>query len=136
MRLFSYGTLQFPEVLLAVTGCHLEGDKAVLEDYACYTLKGKVYPGITPEHEASVAGVVYAGIGDAHFKKLDHFEGDLFERLRVCATDGEGNPLQAWTYVIRDAMRDQLTRRPWSKEDFEVEHLQAFLKQCRAGGRA
>jgi gamma-glutamylcyclotransferase (GGCT)/AIG2-like uncharacterized protein YtfP len=133
MRLFSYGTLQFPEVLAAVTGCHLEGERAVLEDYACYLVGGKTYPGITPEHEASVEGVVYTGIGEAHFRKLDHFEGELYERVRVCLTDTEGNPLQAWTYVIKDALRDQLTRTPWNKKDFELEHLPAFLKKCRAG---
>jgi gamma-glutamylcyclotransferase (GGCT)/AIG2-like uncharacterized protein YtfP len=136
MRLFSYGTLLFPEVLSAVTGCHLEGKTAVLDDYACYLVKGEAYPGITPERHASVEGVVYTGIGDAHFKKLDRFEGDLYERARVCVTDTEGMPLQVWTYVIRDAMRAQLTRTPWNKHDFESEHLRAFLKKCRAGGRA
>jgi gamma-glutamylcyclotransferase (GGCT)/AIG2-like uncharacterized protein YtfP len=136
MRLFSYGTLQFPEVLQAVTGCHLEGEKAMLDDYASYLVRGKTYPGITLERGASVEGVVYTGIGEAHFKKLDRFEGELYERARVCVTDTEGNPLQAWTYVIRDAMRDQLTRTPWNKEDFEVEHLPAFLKKCRAGDPA
>jgi gamma-glutamylcyclotransferase (GGCT)/AIG2-like uncharacterized protein YtfP len=136
MRLFSYGTLQFPEVLSAVTGCHLEGARAVLDDHACYLLKGKTYPGIIPEHAASVEGVVYNGIGEAHFRKLDRFEGELYERVRVCATDTEGDPLQAWAYVIRDAMRDRLTRTPWNKKDFEVEHLPAFLEQCRNGDPA
>jgi gamma-glutamylcyclotransferase (GGCT)/AIG2-like uncharacterized protein YtfP len=133
MRLFSYGTLQFPEILAAVTGCHLEGERAVLDDYACYLVRGKAYPGITPEHEASVEGVVYTGIGEAHFRKLDRFEGELYERVRVCLTDTEGNPLQAWTYVIRDGLRDQLTRASWNKKDFEVEHLPAFLRRCQAG---
>jgi gamma-glutamylcyclotransferase (GGCT)/AIG2-like uncharacterized protein YtfP len=133
MRLFCYGTLQFPEVLSAVTGCHLVGDRAVLDDYACYLIKGKTYPGITPAYETSVEGVVYNGIGEVHFRKLDRFEGDLYERVRVCATDMEGNPLQAWAYVIRDANQDQLTRMPWSREDFELEHLSAFLEQCRNG---
>ena len=136
MRLFSYGTLQYPEILSAVTGCHLEGDKSVLDDYACYLVEGKPYPGITPEHAASVEGVVYTGIGEAHFKKLDRFEGELYERIRVCVTDMEGNPLQAWTYAIRDSMRDRLTRTPWNKEDFEVEHLPAFLENCLAGDTA
>ena len=133
MRLFAYGTLQFPEVLSAVTGCHLEGERAVLDDYACYLVRGKVYPGVIPEREASVEGVVYAGIGEAHFRKLDRFEGDLYERVRVCLTDTEGNPLQAWTYVIRDALCDRLTRTPWNMKDFELVHLPAFLKRCRAG---
>jgi gamma-glutamylcyclotransferase (GGCT)/AIG2-like uncharacterized protein YtfP len=133
MRLFSYGTLQFPEVLAAVTGCHLEGERAVLDDYACYLVRGEIYPGITPEHEASVEGVVYNGIGEAHLRKLDHFEGELYERVRVCLTDTEGNPLQAWTYVIREGARDQLTSAPWDKQDFEVEHLPAFLKRCQTG---
>ena len=133
MRFFSYGTLQFPEVLAAVTGCHLEGDRAVLDDYARYLIRGQTYPGITPEHEASVEGVVYTGIGEAHFRKLDRFEGELYERVRVCLTDTEGNSLQAWTYVIREGARDQLTRAPWNKQDFEVEHLPGFLKRCQAG---
>lgn len=133
MRLFSYGTLQFPEVLSAVTGCHLEGDRAVLDDYACYLVNGRVYPGIIPERGESVAGLVYTGIGEAHLRKLDRFEGECYERVRVCVTDPEGNPLQAWTYVIRDSMRGQLTRTPWNREDFEVKHLSAFLKRCLAG---
>jgi gamma-glutamylcyclotransferase (GGCT)/AIG2-like uncharacterized protein YtfP len=133
MRLFSYGTLQFPEVLCAVTGCHLEGDKAVLDDYACYRVKDKEYPGIIPEHGASVEGLVYTGLGEAHFRKLDHFEGELYERERVCVTDMEGHPLQAWTYVIRAAMRERLTRTPWNRKDFEADHLPAFLEKCLAG---
>jgi gamma-glutamylcyclotransferase (GGCT)/AIG2-like uncharacterized protein YtfP len=136
MRLFSYGTLQFPQVLSAVTGCHLDGDKAVLDDYACYLVEGKVYPGITPEHGASVEGLVYTGIGETHFRKLDRFEGELYERVRVCVTDMEGNPLQAWTYVIRDPMRERLTRTPWNRDDFEVEHLPTFLEKCLAGDPA
>jgi gamma-glutamylcyclotransferase (GGCT)/AIG2-like uncharacterized protein YtfP len=136
MRLFSYGTLQFPEVLAAVTGCHLQGDKAVLDDYACYLVRERDYPGIIPERGAGVEGVVYTGIGETHLRKLDRFEGELYERARVCVTDAEGNPQQAWTYVIRDALRDRLTRTPWSKEDFEVEHLPAFLKRCLAGDPA
>jgi gamma-glutamylcyclotransferase (GGCT)/AIG2-like uncharacterized protein YtfP len=133
MRLFSYGTLQFPAVLAAVTGCHLEGDQAVLDEYACYLVQGKVYPGITAEPGASVEGLVYSGLGEAHFRKLDRFEGELYERVRVCVTDLEGNPLQAWTYVIPEAMRDRLTGRPWNRSDFEVEHLRAFLEKCLDG---
>ena len=77
--------------------------------------------------------MVYTGIGEAHFRKLDRFEGELYERVRVCLTDTEGNSLQAWTYVIREDARDQLTRAPWNKQDFEVEHLPGFLKRCQAG---
>jgi gamma-glutamylcyclotransferase (GGCT)/AIG2-like uncharacterized protein YtfP len=136
MRLFSYGTLQFPEVLQAVTGCHLEGERAVLDDYACYTVKGKVYPALIHEPRARTEGLVYTGIGDAHLRKLDDFEGNLYQRIRVCVTDEEGKPLQAWTYVVREAMRAQLTRTPWNREDFELEHLRAFLNKCRAGDPA
>jgi gamma-glutamylcyclotransferase (GGCT)/AIG2-like uncharacterized protein YtfP len=136
MRLFSYGTLQFPEVLQAVTGCHLEGEKAVLDDFACYTVRGKVYPGLVHEPQACTEGVVYAGIGEAHFRRLDEFEGELYERIRVCVTDEEGMPLQAWTYAVRNAMRARLTRTPWRREDFEVESLRAFLKKYQAGEQA
>lgn len=128
MRLFCYGTLQFPAVLQEVTGGHFNAVTAVLHDYACYVVSRQVYPGIIAQSGAQTAGLVYAGIGDAHLKKLDRFEGDLYERIRVCVNDNAGNSLQAWTYGIAPQHRRQLTTIPWSRENFELHHLPQFIR--------
>ena len=127
MRLFCYGTLMFPEVMQRVTGGHYEGIVASLDDYGCYSVNGQAFPGIVGEAGAVAQGLVYAGIGDSLLRKLDRYEGDLYERVRVCVTDAEGRPLQAWTYVIPAARRGVLSRQAWDRQAFEREHLQACL---------
>ena len=131
MRLFCYGTLQFPEIMQAVTGCRFTGIPAVLEDYACCTVRGQVYPGIAPATGIHTEGIVYAGIGTAQLKKLDRFEGDLYERIRVCVSDRAGKPLQAWVYVVPTAMHKLLTAATWNREAFELTQLPHFLKSCQ-----
>lgn len=133
MRLFCYGTLQFPSVMQAVTGYRFTGVPAVLDDFTCCTVRGQVYPGIVPAAGSQTEGIVYAGIGTAHLKKLDRFEGDLYERIRVCVSDRAGKPLQAWAYAVPMAMRQLLTRVAWNREAFEVAHLTRFLQSCLPG---
>lgn len=133
MRLFCYGTLMFPEVMQLLTGGHFESVAADLEDYGCYTVNGHTFPGIVGEAGAVTHGLVYAGIGDSLLRKLDRYEGDLYERVRVCATDPEGRPLQAWTYVIPQASRGLLSKQAWDRHTFEREHLKAYLHTLLPG---
>ena len=131
MRLFCYGTLQFPGIMQAVTGLQFSGVPAVLDDYACRVVRGEVYPGIVPAAGARTGGVVYNGIGTAHLVKLDRFEGDLYQRVRVCVSDRAGTPHLAWAYVIPEAMHRVLSRDAWNRETFEVTYLGDFLQSCR-----
>ena len=129
MRLFCYGTLQFPVILHEVAGVWLTGEPAVLDDYACYVVRGEVFPGIYPQPGATTSGVVYNGLGVVHLQKLDVFEGDIYERRRVCVSNAAGNPLQTWTYVVAAQHRHRLTRETWNREEFEMEHLQHFVRR-------
>lgn len=131
MRLFCYGTLQFPAVLHDVTGVWLEPEPAVLDNFACHVVRGEVYPGIVPQPGATTSGVVYTGLGAVHLQKLDVFEGDFYERQRVCISDAAGNPLQAWTYVVAPRHQRRLTRTRWSRKAFESEHLPHFVRRRR-----
>ena len=45
---FTYGTLEFPDVMEAVTGRSFKSVEAMAEGYARYLLKERMYPGMTP----------------------------------------------------------------------------------------
>jgi gamma-glutamylcyclotransferase (GGCT)/AIG2-like uncharacterized protein YtfP len=135
MRLFCYGTLLFPEVMHAVTGQHLECLDAVLEDHACYTVRGQPFPGIVQESGSVTEGVVYTGIGERHLRQLDTYEGDRYVRRRVSVSDRAGKPLQAWAYLMAPACRDQLTAMRWNREAFRMKQLQRYLRTCLAVDR-
>jgi gamma-glutamylcyclotransferase (GGCT)/AIG2-like uncharacterized protein YtfP len=129
MRLFCYGTLQYPEIMQQVSGLHAAGLPVVLENYACYTVRGEVFPGIVPEHDAQTRGVVYEGLGAAQLHRLDAFETDLYQRCRVVVSDASERPLQAWTYIVRPDARALLTDEPWDRGLFELLHLQQLLRK-------
>lgn len=131
MRLFCYGTLMFPQVMRRLTGRDFDAVAASLEDYGCYTVNGQVFPGMVSEAGAVTPGLVYAGIGDHLLQLLDRYEGELYRRQRVCATDTAGRSLQAWTYVIREERRGVLSKQAWDRQAFEREHLVACLREVQ-----
>ncbi len=59
MNIFAYGTLMIPSVMYAVTGRHFRSQKAILKDYARFTVKGESYPGIIPVMNAITEGKIY-----------------------------------------------------------------------------
>lgn len=132
MRLFCYGTLQFPEVMRAVCGYRLRGSPAVLEGYACHTIKGQVFPGIIQSGGCRTKGLLYSTVGPVQLRRLDRFETGLYQRVCVCVTDTAGRSLPAWTYVIPLATRGVLSAEDWSRERFAGESLAAFVHVCRS----
>jgi gamma-glutamylcyclotransferase (GGCT)/AIG2-like uncharacterized protein YtfP len=59
-NLFTYGSLMFKEVIYALTTIKdYRSSKAVLRGFSRYHVQGKVYPGITPEVDGEIEGVVY-----------------------------------------------------------------------------
>lgn len=81
--LFVYGTLQFPEVLVALLGRTLHGRPAWLPDHARLGVRGEVFPGLVPRAGATTAGLLYEDVDAATLLRLDAFEGELYERRRV-----------------------------------------------------
>jgi gamma-glutamylcyclotransferase (GGCT)/AIG2-like uncharacterized protein YtfP len=131
MRVFCYGTLIFPELMQAAAGNPFAGFPASLEGYACYKVRGEAYPGIIASNGACTTGLVYSGLGAVHLARLDRYEGALFERRRVCATDTGGNPVQAWTYVVAARHTAMLSSERWDPEEFRTRHLDRFLHASR-----
>ena len=74
-------------VMYAVTGRHFRSQKAILRDYARFTVKGESYPGIIPVTNAITEGKIYLNVDEPSLEQLDIFEGDLylFIKLHFCS---------------------------------------------------
>jgi len=127
VNVFAYGTLQLPEVMLAVTGRKLRSQAARLKNFARYRLHGKSFPGIRPEFGATVGGLVYSGIDGQSLASLDAFEDVFYHRETVTVTAPGGMAWEAETYVINEDSHGLLLPEAWSLEDFEFDQLSSFL---------
>ncbi|HET7844269.1 MAG TPA: gamma-glutamylcyclotransferase family protein [Xanthomonadales bacterium] len=61
------------------------------------------YPGLVPDpHAGRVRGLVFASAElGAHWQRLDDFEGEGYERLRVDAELDDGTIVRAHVYALR-----------------------------------
>ncbi len=67
--LFCYGTLEYPEVMTAVTRRSFPRVRGVLEGYARFLIKGAVYPGVIAAACETTDGTLYTGV-DARSLRL------------------------------------------------------------------
>lgn len=125
-RLFTYGTLMIPQVFKKVTGLYPKTTPGVLLNYDCFRLKNQTYPGIVFKPRASTNGIVYFDLTQETIKKLDVFEGDLYDRVSV-SVSLETNTVDAFVYVLKPQAQHYLSNDRWSKTEFETQNLQAFL---------
>ena len=128
MNLFVYGTLRIPSVMYAVTVRRFHGIDAVIRDYARYSVKGESYPGIIPAANAVTDGIVYVDVDELSMKRLDEFEGDLYQRTPIPTQTGKGEIYTAETYVIKTEYQGCLTSKEWHLNEFLRNHLASFLK--------
>ncbi len=121
-RLFVYGTLQFPEVLVELIGRCPELVAAQLPGWRAAALPGRVYPGLVPVAGRIARGVVLSGLDAGEWAVLDAFEDDEYELRRVRL----GVVPSAWTYVWTSVV----AQNDWYAESFATEHLGAFVTHC------
>ena len=131
-RVFAYGTLEIPELVLAVTGRRFRAEPAVLAGFARSMVRGAAYPGIAPADGARTDGTLYRGVDGASLAALDRFEGDLYERCELPVETAAGERRTAFVWVVRASRRDVLTGAPWDRERFRAQHLAEWL--ARPGG--
>ncbi|VAX10468.1 hypothetical protein MNBD_GAMMA25-1388 [hydrothermal vent metagenome] len=128
INLFTYGTLEIPQVVQIITGQVLTGMPAHLEGYARYLLKDQAYPGIIPEVGASISGTLYLDLDDVLMARLDEYEDTCYEKrkLRVIVENGMG--INALAYVVPEESRELLSSRLWDREHFINDELDIFLR--------
>lgn len=111
----------------AVTSRHFRSQKAILRDYACFTVKGESYPGIIPVTDAITEGVIYFNVNEFSVAQLDTFEGDLYERTRVRVETEEIEMHNAEAYVIQSKYLGYLSMKGWEVNEFIEKDLEMFL---------
>jgi gamma-glutamylcyclotransferase (GGCT)/AIG2-like uncharacterized protein YtfP len=131
MKLFAYGTLMDPEIMMQVSGAECRSAQAVLHHFVRKAVRGEVYPAIAPLRGASVDGVVYFGLPAAAFDRLDRFEGPLYRRTAVVAVLEGGDPVKAQAYVIAPNNLSRLSDREWRFDHFLEAGKDAFQKSYR-----
>jgi len=127
ISLFTYGTLEIPQVVQIITGQVLTGVPARLEGYARYQLKNQAYPGIIPEAGASVSGTLYLELDRVHLAQMDEYEDTCYEKRKLRVITENGMSLNALAYVVAEENRHLLSSHPWDREHFINNKLDTFL---------
>ncbi|TDX97768.1 gamma-glutamylcyclotransferase family protein [Thiohalophilus thiocyanatoxydans] len=130
-HLFTYGTLEVPEVFAAITGRQITGFAAKLPGYARYYLQGAAYPGIVTMPGASLQGTLYLDLDATTHKKIDHYEDTCYEKRQVTVRLDDGQELTALAYVIPEDKSHLLSSRRWDRQQFIEQHLENFLRYLR-----
>ena len=135
-HVFTYGTLEIPEVMEAVTGRTPASAEARARGFAKFLLKGRIYPGMIVHPRAVCSGRVYYHIDRRTLEILDAFEDDVYTRERIEVEVAEGRSLEAYAYLIPPHYRECLTSTPWKSDEFMTTHLVHYLEACKAFHRA
>lgn len=125
----------FPSVMKAVTGREFSSRNARVKNHARFKVTGKSYPGLTPLEGAVTEGVLYLDVDAFSVKRLDDFEGEIYERAGISADALDGESLMAQTYLIKPQYRDRLSSEPWDPEHFEKADLIDFMASYRGFNR-
>ncbi|KAF3940708.1 hypothetical protein ABW19_dt0202674 [Dactylella cylindrospora] len=56
---------------------------AILHDHCRHRVKNVDYPGVVPQVGKSVRGTLVEGLSKMDIERLDHFEGDEYDRIQV-----------------------------------------------------
>jgi len=122
--LFAYGTLRFPDVLVALLGRVPGHTPAVAPGWRVAALDGRVYPMLVPG-EGAAGGVLISGLTAGEWGVIDAYEDDFYALERLTLADGR----TGWAYLTRD--HTAVLPADWSPGDFTARHLPAFVGRLR-----
>ena len=129
VNLFTYGSLMCEDIMFSIAGaCDCLG-QARLDGYRRQPVRDETYPGITPQKNDSVPGVVYSGISDMAMRALDRFEGDMYWREEVHVVLLDNTQLTAFTYVVRPKYHHLLDDGGWDVDHFLRHGKSRFLSR-------
>jgi len=126
--LFSYGTLQFDEVLTALLGRVPSRSPARAVGWKAVRLPNVTYPGLVAA-SATAPGVTISGLTETEWRVIDAFEDSFYGLDLVELADGT----RAWAYTCSDDVPHLDT--PWDAAEFAPLHLAAFVEHCTAWRR-
>jgi len=126
----TYGSLMFEPVWSAVVTGRYSSRAVRVDGWQRYVIPGEDYPGAVLSAGSSMTGVVWEGVGAEYLARLDAFEGDQYERVRVLV-EPESRP--AWIYAWRGAR--PLASTLWDPDAFAQREVMArFLASYLGAG--
>ena len=128
---FAYGTLMCGDIMEEVTGHRHIAEPGVLKGFRRYAVRGELYPGIVPGEAFDVSGIVYRDVSPAAWRRLDEFEGELYERRQVPIALPAGVVLWAGTYVVKPEFISRLEPVDWQFEHFLKNGKSLFRKSYK-----
>lgn len=127
--LFVYGTLRFPEVVVALLGRRPTMVPAAVAGWRAAALRDRTYPGLVPAGRGEVCeGRCLLGLTRAERELLDLFEGDSYEADAVTLVGG--GPAVAYLWRGGGGQAD-VRAVNWDIADFASLHLSEFVQHCR-----
>lgn len=128
IALFTYGTLEIPEVMQLVAGQHFRSEPAQLKDHARYKLISASYPGVIHEAGSAVNGTLYFDLDETTLHKLDRYEDTCYTRAMVEVTMQTNEIIEAMAYIIEEDKKDLLSGNAWDKQEFIEQDLDVFIR--------
>jgi gamma-glutamylcyclotransferase (GGCT)/AIG2-like uncharacterized protein YtfP len=101
-----------------VAGCRLASVPARLAGYRRTLVRDEEYPGIAEAAGHEVDGVLYLDAPEEAIRRLDAFEGVMYDRREVLITTAGGEDRTVMTYVFRPEYRFRLTDITWDYQRF------------------
>lgn len=127
-RLFCYETLMVSDIISRVIGHPVMQKEcnATLYNYGCFKVKGEIFPGIRPTKDTNTQGLLYNNLALEELQHLDLYEGELYQRQKVCVETEQG-PTSAWCYIVRPEYHGDLTGELWCQKEFLSTGIREFL---------
>ncbi len=105
---------------------------AILEDYCRHRVEAADYPGVISEKGKTVLGVYATGLTDANINKLDYFESNEYDRVRVkvklVGKDGHAPDEERQTDVYVFNRPEALELGEWDFEHFRKEKMSMWTR--------
>ncbi len=117
-HLFAYGTLMCADIMEDVSRSRPASIPATLNGFSRRAVQGEHYPGVIPDPDGQVEGVVYRSVPPTAWERLDRFEGAMYARQTVQVELVDGAELPADVYVVRPEFLNRLERVDWDLADF------------------
>ena len=127
-RLFTYGTLTFQEVMIHLIGREIPYEKAKINGYSSFVVKGQNFPGLRKTTlSSSTNGIMYSNLVTKDWKILDQFEDFFYDRVVEEIVLEDGTHQKAFTYVVSPKFYHLLDSNLWDSKKFKNKSLSSFL---------
>ena len=111
--LFAYGTLMSEAIMRQISGQLIKGEAATLNNFRRLAILGEEYPAVIAAAGYQVDGLLYDGLSEEAWERLDAFEGDEYQRQQVQLTTANGVIRHADVYIFKQEYHHRLSDQEW-----------------------